>query len=87
MATFISQIRNKGKIFHTCSLKFFYQNPTYTPTVQDMLPKIIIIEDMLEQIMVNSHLNFSPLSSGRRYLCPQNYYLIILLERTTNSIC
>ena len=31
----------KATIFHTCSLNFFYQYPTYTPTIQDMQPKII----------------------------------------------
>ena len=70
IATFISQIKNKSQIFHSCSLNFFYQNPTHTRTAQDMQYKIIIIEYMLEQLTVNFHLNFSPLSSGSRYLCP-----------------
>ena len=38
--------------------------------VQNIKPKILIIEYMLEQIMVNFNLTFLPLSSGRRYLCP-----------------
>ena len=35
-----------------------------------MQPNIIIIEYKLEQILVNFHLNFLPLSSGSRYLSP-----------------
>ena len=88
IATFISQIRNKGNnIPHLFSELLLPQCPTYTPTVQDMQRKIVIIEYMLGQIMVNFHLTFLPLSSGSRYLCPKNYCLLILLERTTNSIC
>ena len=52
------------------SPNFIYQYPTYTFTVQDMQPKIIIREYMLELIIVNFHLIFLPLSSGSRYLCP-----------------
>ena len=58
----------KATIFHTWSLNFFYQYPTYTPTIQDMQPNIIIMEYILEQIMKNFHLIFLPLNSGSRYL-------------------
>ena len=69
IATFISQIRNKGNnIPHLFSELLLPQCPIYTPTVQDMQPKIVIIEYMLGQIMVNFHLNFLPLGSGSRYL-------------------
>ena len=88
IATFISQIRNKGNnIPHLFSELLLPQCPIYTPTAQDMQPKIVIIEYMLGQIMVNFHLNFLPLGSGSRYLCPKNYCLLIILERTTNSFC
>ena len=88
IATFISQIRNKGNnIPHLFSELLLPQCPTYTLTEQDMQRKIVIIEYMLGQIMVNFLLNFLPLSSGSRYLCPKNYWLLILLERITNSIC
>ena len=88
IATFISQIRNKGNnVPHLFSELLLPQCPTYTPSVQDMQRMIVIIEYMLGQIIVNFHLNFLPLSSGSRYLCPKNYCLLILLERTTNSIC
>ena len=30
IATFISQIRNKATILHTCSLKFFYHSVQHT---------------------------------------------------------
>ena len=67
IAIFIGQIRNKGNnIPHLfCEPLFFTSiQHIYTPTVQDMEPKIIILEYMLEQIIVNFHLNFLPLSSG-----------------------
>ena len=59
----MGQIRNKGKNIPHLFSELFYQYPIYTPTVQDMQPKIIIIEYMLEEIMVNFHLNFLPLST------------------------
>ena len=64
IATFISQIRNKGNnIPHLFSELLLPQCPTYTPTEQDMQRKIVIIEYMPGQIIVNFHLNFLLLSS------------------------
>ena len=58
IAIFIGQIRNKGNnIAHLFSEPFLPQCPTYTPTVQDMQRKIIIIEYMLGQIIRGWKLN------------------------------